>query len=289
MKELIFTAVCAFHDGEFAHFSLDNLSECGISKNSLAKTLKDLCTEGRLINRTEQGFYSRYEIPNKIECPDFVFNKHLTVGQKEFLLECYNTLPTYEPRAARQLALDLGRGDDYKRESRNLTNIKGFGWTAFDYLSRAEMITKEISHPKYELVKTIKGYQIDSEPTAKEHRDMSHSERIKAYRDDSGLAKGLISKIKDSSRRKGYRLEVSVTEDDIRTQLEEQEYKDYYTGLPLSDKCSEISVDRIDNELGYIPGNICFTCWEVNRMKRDMEIDKFIELCSQVANHFNKK
>ena len=95
-----------------------------------------------------------------------------------------------------------------------------------------------------------------------------------------------MSKINSSSRRKGYRLEVSITEDDIKLQLEMQDYKDYYTGLPLSDKCSEVSADRINNELGYVPGNICFTCWEVNRMKCNMELDRFIELCTQIANNF---
>lgn len=54
-------------------------------------------------------------------------------------------------------------------------------------------------------------------------------------------------------------------------------------------KLEDLSVDRIDNELGYIEGNLVLTTKEINMFRRDKAVDKFIELCSQVANHFNNK
>lgn len=54
-------------------------------------------------------------------------------------------------------------------------------------------------------------------------------------------------------------------------------------------KLEDISVDRINNELGYIEGNLVLTTKEINMFRRDRSVDKFIELCSQVANHFNNK
>lgn len=49
------------------------------------------------------------------------------------------------------------------------------------------------------------------------------------------------------------------------------------------------SIDRIDSNKGYTRDNVVITLGVVNLMKRDLKINEFIELCSQVVNHFNNK
>lgn len=45
-KRLVFLAMCVFHDGEFAQFSLDNLSSIGISKDGIASIIKEIARNG---------------------------------------------------------------------------------------------------------------------------------------------------------------------------------------------------------------------------------------------------
>lgn len=49
------------------------------------------------------------------------------------------------------------------------------------------------------------------------------------------------------------------------------------------------SIDRINSNKGYTKDNVVITLGVINLMKRDLELNEFIELCSQVANHFNNK
>lgn len=44
-----------------------------------------------------------------------------------------------------------------------------------------------------------------------------------------------------------------------------------------------ISIDRIDSKLGYIKNNIQLVCTMINRMKRDMDQNYFIELCQKIS------
>ena len=46
-----------------------------------------------------------------------------------------------------------------------------------------------------------------------------------------------------------------------------------------------IGVDRVDNTLGYIPGNIAPCCTTCNLMKRGMNAQAFIDHCKRVDNH----
>jgi hypothetical protein len=54
----------------------------------------------------------------------------------------------------------------------------------------------------------------------------------------------------------------------------------------MPDKCPQTaSLDRIDNNVGYVSGNIQWLHKDVNSMKHSMSQEKFIELCAKVARY----
>lgn len=62
----------------------------------------------------------------------------------------------------------------------------------------------------------------------------------------------------------------------------EQDGKCAYTGRKLQHGL-DASLDRINNKLGYIPGNVQWVHRDVNRMKSDFDAAYFIQLCKEVA------
>jgi hypothetical protein len=45
------------------------------------------------------------------------------------------------------------------------------------------------------------------------------------------------------------------------------------------------SLDRIDSSLGYVEGNVWWVHKDVNRIKRELPLERFLELCRLVAAH----
>ena len=67
------------------------------------------------------------------------------------------------------------------------------------------------------------------------------------------------------------------------------------TGLPLvfqtlKDKMAGVeqtaSLDRKDSDLGYVEGNVWWVHKDVNRIKQGFSLDRFLEVCRQVAANF---
>lgn len=78
----------------------------------------------------------------------------------------------------------------------------------------------------------------------------------------------LMRRIKSSSITKN--LEMNISPEDIWHLLEEQEFRDYYTGVPFSDifdfkaQKDKISIDRRDNSKGYTKDNVVLTFASLN-------------------------
>jgi len=49
------------------------------------------------------------------------------------------------------------------------------------------------------------------------------------------------------------------------------------------------SLDRINNDLGYIEGNVQWVHKDVNRMKWAFTQDRFLELCCLITENINGK
>lgn len=89
------------------------------------------------------------------------------------------------------------------------------------------------------------------------------------------------------AKQRGYLVE--ITHEDAWELFEKQEGKCTLTGIPLNldPEKGEVnaSLDRIDNSLGYIPGNVQWLHNDINQIKFTYDQDYFIDLCRRVANH----
>ena len=93
-------------------------------------------------------------------------------------------------------------------------------------------------------------------------------------------------KVHMSRRKKDF----TITPDDIKRIWMKQNGRCIYTGeklhLPNShaDKASiNLSIDRIDSSIGYLPDNIQFTTKRVNMMKQELSHSEFLHYCKLIA------
>lgn len=96
----------------------------------------------------------------------------------------------------------------------------------------------------------------------------------------------LLNKAKTGARSKG--LEFSLTEEDLYIPLVCP-----ILGIDLvvfnrkgTSAANTMSIDRIDSNKGYVPGNVMVISWKANRMKQDLSIDmmkRFIEVYEHQA------
>lgn len=85
---------------------------------------------------------------------------------------------------------------------------------------------------------------------------------------------------------KNKNLEFSIDTKFMKELLAKQNNQCAYSGYELGkigDGYLSPSIDRIDNSLGYIPGNVQWLSWRVNEMKKDMLPNEFIELCKRIT------
>jgi hypothetical protein len=45
------------------------------------------------------------------------------------------------------------------------------------------------------------------------------------------------------------------------------------------------TMDRKDNSLGYIPGNVQLVCWKINKLKGEVNDTEFKTICKLVVEH----
>ena len=61
-----------------------------------------------------------------------------------------------------------------------------------------------------------------------------------------------------------------------------------YTKWPMNLETKSdnlVSIERIDNNIGYTPDNVVLVCWCVNSARNDMAQDKFYDMCASIASN----
>jgi len=98
-----------------------------------------------------------------------------------------------------------------------------------------------------------------------------------------------------ASSRGDYTKEISVNLDYLYSIGEKQNWVCALTGVPLEFTrggtnwggkwCNPNSctIDRINNEKGYVKGNVQLVIWKANYLRKELPIKQFIKLCKQIT------
>jgi hypothetical protein len=108
------------------------------------------------------------------------------------------------------------------------------------------------------------------------------------WRGCGDISQNVFRTIWHSSQQKQW--EFSITIEYLWELFLSQDKKCAFTGWPISfndtynrRKTKTASLDRIDSTLGYVPGNVQWVHREVNKLKKNLTDERFIELCIAVA------
>ena len=118
-----------------------------------------------------------------------------------------------------------------------------------------------------------------------------HGKEHKMWTGHGGISGQLWGQIKNSaSGNKGTRakLELSITIEDVWKLYQRQGGKCALSGVELSlplryNRPGTASLDRVDNSMGYVAGNVQWVHKYINFMKGTLDQDFFISLCKDVA------
>ena len=105
------------------------------------------------------------------------------------------------------------------------------------------------------------------------------------------LSKSYWNRIVKGAESRG--LEISITIEDAWNLYQEQDEMCALSGLPIfivrdytrKHEHHTASLDRIDNDKGYVLGNVQWVHRELNMMRRSMSMERFVYLCAQVCAH----
>ena len=93
---------------------------------------------------------------------------------------------------------------------------------------------------------------------------------------------GRYNQYRCGARERGYTFEISKEDFDILTQQPCYYCGSYTDYCKIEDKCYS-GIDRRDNSLGYIEGNMVSCCAECNFSKHKRNEEEYIEHCKRVA------
>jgi len=88
-----------------------------------------------------------------------------------------------------------------------------------------------------------------------------------------------------SAKKRGH--EFSLTADILRQLWAAQHGLCAYTGIQMSVQPNlpySVSVERVDNNVGYTEANTVLVCKAINAMKSDLEAKLFYDMCKSVVN-----
>lgn len=91
----------------------------------------------------------------------------------------------------------------------------------------------------------------------------------------------LYNRFKKMAKRRN--IEFTITQDYIRGLLEGSKRKCMISGYKLS--INEMSLDRIDSNIGYVPGNVELVHKKINIAKHVQDKENFINMCKLISSN----
>ncbi len=126
-------------------------------------------------------------------------------------------------------------------------------------------------HPEYN-----KQWSKDNKDKVKEYRKKFYD----SHTEDS--LKTRFNRLKKNALNRGIVFDIDIE------YLSSLSMKCAYTGIALTlerNKFNTVSYDRVDNNKGYIVGNVTPCCVTVNEMKRKMTKEELVDWCIKIVNH----
>lgn len=112
-----------------------------------------------------------------------------------------------------------------------------------------------------------------------------------------GFVKRLHLDMRNNAKKRAKELKIEISTDDIKELYEKQKGLCALTGIPMTTDTymtkgnqhiinkMNISIDRINSDLGYTKDNIQLVGAMINRMKSDLTNQEFISFCSIITNY----
>jgi hypothetical protein len=235
--------------------------------------LRHLKSTGAIEEVNQNGFYKTLKVNKILPVYSFLLDPSLSKADKDLMARVL-LLHGTEYAVGKVVAASLGvnphtyNAGKYSLEGKLKKDM-------FEYLRTVTTIPSE----------ALPGIKITSggaknKQRRKESRYISSEERLK--RKLANMPHSLYMATKNCAKRR--KAEHFLTEEDIKAQLEKQDYKCYYTGLPFSDKVIP-SVDRIDSSITYQKDNIVICDARANIMKQSMSVEEFLEMIDLIYNN----
>jgi hypothetical protein len=235
--------------------------------------LRHLKSTGVIEEVNQNGFYKTLKVHKILPVYSFLLDSSLSKADKDLMARVL-LLHGTEYAVGKVVASKLGvnphtyNAGKYSLESKLKKDM-------FEYLRTVTVIPSE-SLPGIEITPGgAKNVQ-----RRKGSRYISGDERLR--RKLANIPHSLYMATKNCAKRR--KAEHFLTEEDIKAQLEKQDYKCYYTGLPFSDKVIP-SVDRIDSNITYQKDNIVICDARANIMKQSMSVTEFLEMIDLIYNN----
>jgi hypothetical protein len=130
---------------------------------------------------------------------------------------------------------------------------------------------------------TKDGYHSWCKKCCKEGNNRS---RAKKYSTIEGRIPTILSSCRKSAKHRNN--ECTITAEDLMAAWQLQGGACAYTGRQMTTAPSEynsVSVERINNLIGYTAENTIFVCNIVNKMKSDLHGEAFFDACRDVVKH----
>jgi len=140
-------------------------------------------------------------------------------------------------------------------------------------------IRKDIT--RFEITKGYRARQCRSCRQAGKRKRMSNC----PYSYINNLYHGLAYRRKETH-------DFTVTKEDLHELYDQQKGICAYSGVEMTNikdgegyHLTNISIDRVNNDLGYVKENIALVCLSVNMMKYTMELKDLVKWCKLIAKH----
>lgn len=120
--------------------------------------------------------------------------------------------------------------------------------------------------------------------------------RCKAERQKRKAFSAYFRRLKTGAKSRGYEFTVDLAS--TVQLLEEQSFRCALTGAPIDIALSvpafvrgesTASLDRIDNRVGYVIGNIWWVHKDVNRMKGTLDVGRLVEIARQIVTTYESR